>query len=148
MENKTIRLIILMFCVIHLSGCVFITHKATIAEGINSAEQIVIVKNAKTKEGYLTAIKDWMVKNNHKYIVIDPVDCKLSDQEWALEYAVTWQWDFTIFLNDAEIKAFKNGQEVGNARYNVGIKGGLNLSKWRSAEKTIFRMLDNLFGKE
>jgi len=102
----------------------------------------------KTKEGYLTAIKDWMVKNNHKYIVIDPVDCKLSDQKWALEYAGTWQWDFTIFLNDADIKAFKNGQEVGNARYNVGIKGALNLSKWRSAEKTIFKMLDNLFGKK
>ena len=85
-ENKTIRLIILMFCVIHLSGCVFITHKATIAEGINSAEQIVIVKNATTKKGYLKAIEDWMIKNNHKYTVIEPRDCKLSDQEWALKF--------------------------------------------------------------
>jgi len=133
---------------LHLSGCVFISHNSSVAEGINNADQIVIIKSSSTKEGFLNAIKDWMARHNYKYSVIESGESKLSDYEWALDYKGTWRWDITIFLDDAEIRAFKNGQEIGNAKYNVGIKGGLNLSKWRSAEKTIFRMLDNLFGKK
>ena len=148
MKNKTIQFVIFLFCILPLSGCVFISHNHSGAEGINNAEQIVIIKSLSTREGFLNAIKEWMTRNNYKYSVIESGESNLSDYEGALDYKGTWRWDFTIFLDDAEIRAFKNGQEIGNAKYNVGIKGGYNLSKWRSAEKTIFRMLDNLFGKK
>lgn len=146
-KSSIAKFLICVLCVLQLSGCVFITHKASVATGIEDAKTIVIIKNASTKEGFLNAVTDWLAKNDYKYTVVEPGENKLSDFEWALDYYGTWRWDVSIFLDDASIRAFKDGEEVGYAKYNVGIKGGYNLSKWRSAEETIFKMLDNLFGK-
>ena len=65
-----------------------------------------------------------------------------------LTYDGRWAWDWTIFLAKATINAYKDGVEEGYATYSVdGETVNQNLSKWRSAEGTIKKMMSNVFNQ-
>lgn len=140
--------LILILVAFWMSGCCLIKHEANPLKEPTSVNNIVIIKDETTREGYLDAVKDWLTRNDYKFKVVEAGKVKRSEEEWIMNYVGVWRWDMSIFLSKSEIKMFNKGKEVGNATYSVvGDQWSLNLSKWRSAEKTIHRMLDELFNK-
>jgi hypothetical protein len=105
---------------------------------------VAIVKNEKTREGFLQTIEIWMKNNNYKYIVT-PSNSKHDPDILTIEYVGYWAWDLALYLKEAEISAYQNGQRVGKVDYRVPYTA--NPKKFGKGSERIETMLDLLFGK-
>ena len=136
---------LLLVAVMLSSGCA-IVHDYKSASGIKEANTINIIENPETRAGFLAAMKSWLDSHGYKYNVL-PRDGDRA-HGWVLTYDGRWSWDWTIFLAKATINAYKDGVEEGYATYSVdGETVNQNLSKWRSAEGTIKKMMSNVFNQ-
>ena len=106
---------------------------------------ILIIEDNATRSGFLQAMESWMSKNGYQYDVAQEGSRHDPDQI-TLEYKGHWAWDLALYLKDARIEAFNNGQRVGDASYLVPTVTG-NFGKFSVAEERIQTMLDLLFGK-
>ena len=127
-----------------MAGCASPKYSGSIMEGGGSAE-IVIINDKETRAGFQEAMENWLKSNNYNYVVT-PDNSEHVKDKINLEYIGLWSWDFAIFLADAHITAFHNGQKVGHVEYKAS--NNLNFSKWGSGEKRIWNMMDILFGKK
>ncbi len=107
------------------------------------AEQVCIVNNPETREGFEMAVKQWLAKENVSYRVI-PADSKSDACDWVLRYYGFWSWDMALFLSDAEITAYRDGIETGEVKLRVG---QWDAFKFESGEQRIGKMMDMLSGK-
>ncbi len=68
---------------------------------------------------------------------------KMPDRcEYTLWYTATRGWDFTPFLNYAELRLRRGEETIANATYKHG--GGLALNKWASTEAKLKPVLEEL----
>lgn len=117
----------------------------TISQEILVAKpQVVVVTNAKTREGFKKAIETWLQANNYSYVV-KPADTPHEDEKLTIEYVGHWSWDLALYLNNARIQAFHKGLRVGDVDYTA--PNTLNTDKFSNAEERIKLLLDVLFGK-
>ena len=113
-------------------------------EVINNKPEVNIIEDAKTKKGFLAAIEKWLSENGYKYSV-KPDGSSHDLKTITIEYIGYWKWDLALFLGDAKIEAFYNGQRVGEVTYNA--PNNFNTNKFSDAEERIEYMLEILFGK-
>ena len=140
------RVIAIIFCVFIIAGC-GVKHKYKAADGINQAIQICIVNNPATKEGFQNTMVSWLKRNNYEVKLL-PQGSNLSECEWTLTYYGKWSWDATIYLSDAEIIAYHNGQRVAESKFHVsGGAFSFNPNKYGAAESRVQTMMSNLFDK-
>lgn len=60
-----------------------------------------------------------------------------------MEYVGYWNWDFALFLERAEIRAYEDGRRVGKVEFRA--PNSLNLSKFGEEPERIRIMMDVLF---
>ena len=73
-----------------------------------------------------------------------PDRSKHNPKELTLNYVSRWSWDFTTFIADAELKAYKNKQLVGEVTFKA--PNSLNTDKFGDDKKRIKTMVELLFG--
>lgn len=110
----------------------------------NISTRIVIINDEKTREGFQKAMESWLDKNNYKYAVSSD-GSKHDPGKLTLEYEGHWGWDLALYLNDAYIEAFQNGQRVGKVEFEA--PNSLNGNKFGNAEERIGYMMSILFGQ-
>lgn len=106
--------------------------------------EIVLIKDTETRDGFREAIEQWLTKNNYKYTVT-PDGTKHDLEKLTIEYVGYWKWDLALYLSEARVEAFHQGQRVGQVSYKA--PNSLNTNKFSHAEKRIEKMLEVLFGK-
>nr|WP_246847573.1 Sbal_3080 family lipoprotein [Vibrio crassostreae] len=106
---------------------------------------VVIVKDAETREGFLNTMETWLQDNDYTYTVV-PDKSQHDLDKLTLEYEGHWSWDLALFLKQAEINAYKNGQRVGEVEFKVPYTA--NPNKFGNATKRIGFMMDTIFGKK
>ncbi|MGV7222689.1 MAG: Sbal_3080 family lipoprotein [Nitrospinales bacterium] len=116
-------------------------------KGIDNSNEIVIINDSETREGFQVAMENWLKSHDYKFTVAQD-NAEHVEDKINLVYVGIWSWDLAIYLADARILAFYNGEQVGHAEYNVRTYFNLSFSKFGSGEKRIFKMMDNLFGVE
>lgn len=129
-----------------LTGCAGPKYTATAitSDYDNGDLEIVIINDEKTREGFKLAMESWLDKNNFKHSTSS--DGSQHDLEkLTLEYEGHWGWDLALYMNDAYIEAFKNGQRVGKVEYKA--PNSLNGNKFGDAEERIGYMMSVLFGQ-
>ncbi len=62
-----------------------------------------------------------------------------------MEYEGHWGWDLALFLKQAEINAYQNGQRVGEVEFKVPYTASEQV---QYATKRIGFMMDTVFGKK
>jgi len=62
--------------------------------------------------------------------------------EYTLWYTATRGWDFTPFLNRAELRLRHNGESIASAKYDHS--GGFALNKWASTSTKLSPVIDEL----
>jgi hypothetical protein len=136
------RCLFLLFVLLAISACASPKFTAIAIKSVNS--DVVLIKDDETRKGFLSTVKGWLAKNGYKFTVA--ADGSLHDHEkLTLEYKGVWRWDLALFLSQAEIKAFKGGQRVGEVTYKAA--NNLNTNKFGVGSERIVYMLDVLFGK-
>jgi hypothetical protein len=142
--KKTIKSAFILSLVI-LSGCAGprISGHAIPTKIISENPEILSINDEKTREGFQAAVEKWLSKNGKKYSV-KPDYSKHEPDKITLEYEGKWSWDLALYLREAEIEAFYNGQRVSSVSFRA--PNSLNTNKWGNAEERINLMLDVLFG--
>lgn len=138
---KKIYLCFVLAMTVLSSGCA-ITHDHKHAKGIQDTSTVNIINNPEVlQEGFVKAMTSWLSENGYEYTIL-PEGSSLKEKGWLLTYTGKWSWDVTIYLAKSTIQAYQNGVPAGHAKYSAS---SLNLTKWRSAEETIRKMMANLF---
>ena len=144
---KFIRLLLVLAVVSVVSACSAPSYKGnSIAEEtLKSKPEIVIIKDSETKEGFLETIQKWLSSNGYIYQV-KPDHSKHDQDKVTLEYVGYWKWDLALYLSQADLEAFHEGQRVGEVNYKAA--NNFNFNKFSNAEERINYMLDVLFAKK
>ena len=143
---KIIKLSLSVVILVLMSACAAPRYEGSAIqfEKIGSVPEIVIIEDEATRSGFLDAIKEWLRKNNYKYIV-KAGNSNNELEKITIEYVGHWKWDLAIYLSKAKIEAFHNGQRVGEVNYNA--PNSLNTNKFGNGAERIKYMLEVLFGK-
>ena len=99
---KCIKVLSLLVVLIAVSGCGKFDVMNRPSPDLLQAEQVCIVNNPETREGFQAAVGNWLTKENINYQVV-PAGSKNNACDWVLRYYGFWSWDMALFLSDAEI---------------------------------------------
>jgi hypothetical protein len=129
-----------------LSGCAIHSVATALNPGLASGE-LCIHENPRVIIGdFLPAVESAARRHGFDVRVFRnvPASCRV-----VIEYDGHQKWDFTNFMNKAEIKVFDRGVLVAEASYSTsnGVfgGGGLNGEKWRSTKYKLDPLLDRIF---
>jgi len=112
---------------------------------MKTKNKICIINNTETKNGFKIAMIDWLRNHNYQVKVL-PENSNYNTCEWTLTYVGKWSWDLTIYLSDAEIKAYHNGNFAGENTFHIeGGNFSANPNKYDSAKSRINMMMNELF---
>lgn len=67
--------------------------------------------------------------------------------EYTADYVAHWNWDLAVYMTDAEVHVRRGGEVVGNAVYHLRNKGGLDMSKWSSANSKMQPVMNELLNQ-
>jgi len=109
----------------------------------NKLKDITVVKDDATREVFLDTIESWCLDESYECKFV-PDRTKHVAEELTLNYVSRWSWDFTTFIADAEIKAYKNKQLVGEVTFKA--PNSLDMDKFGDDKKRIKTMVELLFG--
>ena len=126
-----------------LSGCAGPRYLGTAIEEPQVAG-IVIVNDVKTRPGFQEAMESWLNSRNYNFEVI-PDGSEHDPRKLTLEYIGYWSWDLAMYLDEAYIEAFRQGESVAKIEFKA--PNSLNLNKIGNAEQRIFNMMELLFGE-
>ncbi|WP_299493514.1 Sbal_3080 family lipoprotein [uncultured Shewanella sp.] len=144
MMKRCNRFLFALMLLVGLSGCGSPGYMVKPIEVMTNKAEVVIVKDDKTREGFLQTMEDWLSEHHYVYKVVNS-GSKHDLSQLTLEYEGLWRWDLALYLQDAEIKAYQQGQKVGEVDFHVPYT--MNPSKFGDAEKRIRLMMAALFGK-
>ena len=138
------KLIILSLPVL-LAACASPKYTVEAIPEEHQSEEVTIVKDDATREVFLDSMQEWCLETAHKCTVVsDGTSPKGS--ELTLTYVSRWSWDFRTFIADAQVKAYKNSEKVGEVEFKA--PNSANTNKWGNDNKRIIAMMDLLFGKQ
>ncbi|WP_213864899.1 Sbal_3080 family lipoprotein [Vibrio crassostreae] len=139
------KYLLLSLSVLILAGCGAPRYTGSAIPEPTTEVDVVIVKDAETREGFLNTMETWLQDNDYTYKVV-PDKSKHDLDKLTLEYEGHWSWDLALFLKQAEINAYQNGQRVGEVEFKVPYTA--NPNKFGNAAKRIGFMMDTVFGKK
>lgn len=139
------KYLLLSLSVLILAGCGAPRYTGSSIPEPTTEVDVVIVKDAETREGFLNTMETWLQDNDYTYTVV-PDKSQHDLDKLTLEYEGHWGWDLALFLKQAEINAYQNGQRVGEVEFKVPYTA--NPNKFGNATKRIGFMMDTVFGKK
>ena len=145
--RKYLKSAIILSVLLGLSACGTPNFTGTALEpaAAQTTTPVVVVRDDATKRGFLETIENWLSANGYAYDVA-PDGSGHDPEKLTLEYVGDWAWDLALYLQDAQIDAYKGGRKIAGVRYHVP-KVTLNPNKFSVASERISMMLDVLFGK-
>ncbi len=123
------------------SGCA-ITQNVTPVP-LASSKAICIVENPPVRAGFLTEYRSALEKKGHTVTVVQK-DAVAADCAMTSTYLARWSWDLALYMSYAEIKVFRDQQEVGSALYDSRSGGG-RMDKFIQADTKIKELVAQLF---
>ncbi len=110
---------------------------------ILEADKVCIIVHDDTRETFKTTLKEWLIEQGVSPDIY-PQDTSEDVCEWTLKYEGRWSWIVALYLADAKITAYHDGDEAGRAWLNVGKWDGY---KWEDGKGRIYKLMDMLSGK-
>ncbi|PNH91534.1 Sbal_3080 family lipoprotein [Vibrio diazotrophicus] len=138
------RIIILSLPVL-LAACAAPKYTVEAISEENQSKEITIVKDEATREIFLDSMQEWCLDSAHKCTIVSD-GTPPNSSELTLTYVARWSWDFRTFIADAQVKAYKNREKVGEVDFKA--PNNTNPDKWGNDKKRIITMMDLLFGKQ
>ncbi len=111
----------------------------------SSGHKIDIIEHKATRKGFMDAIQNWLTSNHYEFS-IRPQNSQHNNENISLEYIGLWSWDLGIFLADAKINAFHDGEQKANVEYKA--PNTFDANKFGHTIEKIGYMMDILFGKK
>lgn len=129
-----------MFCAIAVAGCTSM-NVSKIDAAKYPVKLICIEENTEVLVGDMLSFLEKSIQERNIRTTIYrgavPAQC-----EYTLWYTAFRGWDFTPYMNRAELRLRQNNLTIASATYNHS--GGLALNKWASTESKLAPVLEEL----
>ena len=106
-------------------------------------QEICIIANDAVKEEFLTAIETSLSNRGYAVKKLDQ-GSSVSSCPTTMTYVANWNWDMAAYLSYAKMDVFQDGEATGTASYDSR-GGGMNMSKFISAEEKVDELIGQLF---
>ena len=141
--RKSILVMLLAGMVAGLSGCTSVQVKSL--EPSVYVDLICIEQNPKViVRDFLGVLEDGIARHGMKTRVYTG-DTPPKDCEYIMTYTATQSWDFTTYLSHAELRIYKDNQQLASAIYHLTGGGGFALTKWEGTKTKMDPVIDELF---
>ena len=125
-----------------LTGCA-ITQEVRPVGKLESREVCLIENPAVSQPGFLIAYRQALADKGYSVKQLPPTatvnDCPITSR-----YTANWRWDLAMYMAFADIRVYREGQQVGQATYD-SLKGGANMGKFIKGEEKIRELVNQLF---
>lgn len=122
-----------------LAGCTSIDVRPVAAGA--ALDQVCIVKNEEVLvDDFLTVLRDGLDRHGVATSVVQPSQADTC--ETTLTYTAARGWDLTPYLDEAELRLWRDGRQIGAADYRH--RGGFALTKYAGTKKKMDPVIDQL----
>jgi hypothetical protein len=135
------KIAVLAACALSLSGCAI--HQNVRPVEMFAEKQVCLIEDTRVRQGFVESYKRAL---EHKGYLVRrlPAAASIVDCPVTSTYTATWRWDLALYMSYAEIKVYKNGKAIGEAKYDAQ-QAGMNTGKWIDADKKIVELVNQLF---
>jgi hypothetical protein len=108
-----------------------------------ASKEICVRQNADVRPGFLDAYKGALESKGFSVKVLEPT-AGVTACPLLSTYSANWRWDFTMYMAYAEMRVYRDGNEIGKAVYDSTV-GGLNMNKFINADEKVRELVNQLF---
>lgn len=135
------KLAALALVALSVSGCAI--HQTVKPVESFTGKQICLIENSSVRAGFVESYKRALESKG--YIVRRlPSSAAITECSAASTYNALWRWDLALYMAYADIRVYRDGKLVGEAKYDSQ-SGGMNTGKWIDADKKIVELVHQLF---
>lgn len=107
---------------------------------------VTIIKNEDVEvPGFVDIIRQGYDRHNIRTSIAK--DSTTADHEFTTTYSALRSWDLGLYLSEAKVRVWHQGEMIGSASYHLVLKGGLSPFKWQSAETKMKPVMDKLLSE-
>lgn len=130
------------------SGCTSIKINNQNGFNPNSLQQVCVIDNPQvTVPGFNESIIQAFSKHNVQ-AKLYPFNSKPQLCQTVMRYTALRSWDVVTYLSYAKFTLERDGRILSEAEFRLKGKGGMALNKWRSTDKKVQELVDQLMEKE
>jgi|SRR5262245_30065561 hypothetical protein len=137
------RSVWLLALLVLTTGCSITQEVKPVTPAQLASKEICVRENVDVRPGFLEAYKGALENKGFSVRVLEPTTgvtaCPLLST-----YSANWRWDFTLYMAYAEMRVYRDGNEIGKAVYDSTV-GGLNMNKFIKADEKVRELVDQLF---
>lgn len=133
--------LVLLGVVLHLAGCTAVDVRPLSPQ--EPVKSVLIEENPKVwRSDFVDVLIEGFRRHGIEAKVVQPGTA--VGNEYVVRYTARQKWDMAMYMSDATIWMYKNGQEVAKAVYHLKGGGGLSLMKWQGTAAKIDPVIDEL----
>jgi hypothetical protein len=133
------KMIAPMFALVLLAGCTSIDVRPVAAGA--ALEQVCIVENDEVLvDDFLSVLRDGFDRHGVATNVVQPAQADVC--ETTLTYTAARGWDLVPYLDEAELRLWRGGRQIGAADYRH--RGGFAFTKFAGTKKKMDPVIDQL----
>ncbi|NLA68862.1 MAG: hypothetical protein GX856_11595 [Gammaproteobacteria bacterium] len=132
-----IPVIALAACV--LAGCTSIDVRP-VAAGIELGQVCIVRNDEVLVDDFLSVLRDGLDRHGVATSVVEPSQADTC--ETTLTYTAARGWDLKPYLDEAELRLWRNGRQIGAADYRH--RGGFALTKFAGTKRKMDPVIDEL----
>lgn len=135
------RLVAVAAVLLSIAGCAI--HQNVTPVAANTSKSICIIENPPVRARFLTEYRSALESRGYAVKVL-PNAAAVADCPLTSTYLARWSWDLALYMSYAEIKVFRDQQQVGSALYD-STSGGGRMDKFIQADTKIKELVAQLF---
>jgi len=122
-----------------LSGCAI---RQQVQPAPADLREICIVENSGVRAGFVDSLRRTLTERGYRVRML-PSTARLDTCPVTATYSARWNWDLALYMSYAEIRIYRDLQQVGSAVYDA-TRGSGNLNKFIDAETKIRELVQQL----
>ena len=135
------RIVFFALLALLIAGCTSIDVKPVAND--DRISNVCIVENPKVVvSDFVPVLRDGLNRHGIASTVVSEAEAKSC--EVTLTYTASRGWDLKPYLDDAQLRLWKNGMQIGSADYHHS--GGFALTKFASTKTKMDPVIDQLLG--
>ncbi|MGY1521134.1 Sbal_3080 family lipoprotein [Luteimonas sp. A482] len=133
------KLIAAAFSLVLLVGCTSIDVRP-VAAGAELERACIVENDEVLVDDFLSVLRDGFERHGIATSVVQPAQADAC--ETTLTYTAARGWDLVPYLDEAELRLWRDGRQIGAADYRH--RGGFALTKFAGTKKKMDPVIDQL----
>ena len=142
-RHGDVRSVWLLALVVLAAGCSIRQDVKPVTPAQLSSKEICVRQNAEVRANFLDAYRKALESKGFTVRVLEPT-AGITACPLLSTYSANWRWDLTMYMAYAEMRVYRDGNEIGKAVYDA-LMGGGRMDKFINADEKVRELVAQLF---